>query len=519
MHLSLRQRVLVLLVAVNVAVVGAEVLFLARGLVRSSAREARRHAGDLASTLRSQIQPAGGVNVLRILEWGKWDRFADAILLDDNLEFLPSGRIRPGGVALNPKGAEHRPADFDEQTVFSAIALAARDGVPVEDVAGGWVLPIDHPKTGIWGACWLRFEPGIDVSDLFVSYFLPIFLFSTVVLSSVTFVGLRRFVLDPVENLGRASRRVADGDLSVRLEEPHRRDEVVDLIRTFNTMTAQVQSFNERLAHEVREATAQARRAESAAMTQRRLAATGELAAGIAHEINNPLGGLQNAAQALGRPDLPPEKRARYIELLQSGLERIEITVGQLLRFTPRRSITAPVRIERPVLDAMALVRHRAQREGVDLWLCCGGRAEKGPELGPEMAAGLAELPTLEGESNELGQAILNLLVNALDAVQGGGGAESAAIEIRLGVEETESGSPRAVVLEVADNGPGVPEDELARLSDLFYTTKEVGAGTGLGLAIVHNVVESHGGSLELSSRPGQGFVASVRLPARARSS
>jgi signal transduction histidine kinase len=319
---------------------------------------------------------------------------------------------------------------------------------------------------------------------------------------------------------------VAAGDLSVRLVEPRRHDEVADLIRTFNAMTAQVDDFNQRLAHEVREATAQARQAEAAAMTQRRLAATGELAAGIAHEINNPLGGLQNAAQALGRPDLAPEKRERYIELLRSGLERIQTTVGQLLRFTPRRSATAPVRIERPVLDAMALVRHRARDEGVALRLSCGGLVEEAVELGPEMATRLGRLPPLEGEANELGQAILNLLVNALDALQEEGASDEPAIEIRLAVEgppPSPSGGgrggggagrgPRQLVLEISDNGPGVPQEELGRIGDLFYTTKEVGAGTGLGLAIVHNVVESHGGTLELSSRPGHGLRATMRFP------
>src|SRR5439155_14452704 len=116
----------------------------------------------------------------------------------------------------------------------------------------------------------------------------PWFLVSTLVLTLGTFWILRRYVLDPVGELARGSERLASGQLSARVPEPARLDELSDLIRRFNAMAATVQGFNERLAREVEVATEQVRRAEATAMTQRRLAATGELAAGVAHEINNP---------------------------------------------------------------------------------------------------------------------------------------------------------------------------------------------------------------------------------------
>jgi len=169
---------------------------------------------------------------------------------------------------------------------------------------------------------------GTDGRRLLLRYVLPAFLFSSVLLTLGTFVALRRFVLDPVERLARGARAVAGGDLSVRVEPPRRGDELARLIETFNVMTARVARFSEELEREVERATDAARRAEAAAMTQRRLAAMGELAAGIAHEINNPLGGLVNAAEVLGREDLPADKRRRYVALLSGGLERIRRTVG-----------------------------------------------------------------------------------------------------------------------------------------------------------------------------------------------
>ena len=104
-------------------------------------------------------------------------------------------------------------------------------------------------------------------------------------------------------------------------------------------------------------------------MTQRRLAAMGELAAGIAHEINNPLGGLQNAVVTLGRTDLAPEKRERYLGLLSDGLTRIGETVHRLRRFTPRSAPHEPLPLVDVARDSIDLVRHRADRAGVELAL------------------------------------------------------------------------------------------------------------------------------------------------------
>ncbi len=108
------------------------------------------------------------------------------------------------------------------------------------------------------------------------------------------------------------------------------------------------------------------------------------------------------------------------------------------------------------------------------------------------------------GEANELGQAILNLLVNALDALEA---SEGGRVDIRLERRADE------VYLAVADDGPGMTPEVLARAADLFFTTKDTGKGTGLGLAIVHNVVAAHGGRVNLGHRAGGGLEVEVYLP------
>jgi signal transduction histidine kinase len=384
----------------------------------------------------------------------------------------------------------------------------------MDDVAGGRVVPIDTPN-GMWGACWYRITPDLGARPRLAGYFVLLLVGSTVLLTAGTFFALRRTVLDPVSELTGAAQRVALGDLSVRVDVPEQSDELAELSRTFNSMVGEVRGFNERLEREVQLATEQARRAEAAAMTQRRLAATGELAAGIAHEINNPLGGLLNAVERLKADQLPPAKRSQYLDLLAGGLERIRDTVGRLLRFTPRQAHRSPVRILQPVVDAVSLVRHRAARQGVALVISDGDLASDADPLPSELAARLEALPVIDGEAHELGQAVLNLLVNSLDALEGAAHGHGR-IEIVLATM-ADAALGECVTLEVSDNGPGVSRDELGRVSDLFYTTKEVGKGTGLGLAIVHNVVAGHGGKVELDSAPGAGFRVKITLPLTAR--
>jgi len=213
----------------------------------------------------------------------------------------------------------------------------------------------------------------------------------------------------------------------------------------------------------------------------------------------------------LGREDLPADKRRRYVALLSGGLERIRRTVGQLLRFTPRSTRPEQFAVHEPVLDAVALVRHRAAGLGVELVVSDGRRSAPGGELDEQLALSLAALPPVLGESHEIAQALLNLLVNALDALEElpapGPGTSRGEVEVTLERRDD------WLRIEVRDDGPGIRSETLERAADLFFTTKAPGKGSGLGLAIVHSVVAAHGGRVELESAPGAGFSARIELP------
>jgi signal transduction histidine kinase len=504
MRLTLRGRVLGLVFVANALVFGIGGYLVLRDQIAKYRSLETDLTENLVSTIRSTVRPEG-LNVPRILGWSSWFFFEDAIVVGRELEVSSTGRILPAGVDLNPVGIDGRAVEFDRQSVLVAIERSIRTGAKIDNVYGGRVAPIAGPRGEAWGGIWVRARERVD-EDAFFASILRWFVLSTLVLTLGTFFALRRLVLDPVAEIGRGAERVRSGDLSARLPEPKRRDEIADVVRLFNDMARTVQGLNERLADEVKRATDKARRAEAAAMTQRRLAAMGELAAGIAHEINNPLGGLLNAVTTLGRDDLSDEKRDRYLRLLSTGLTRIGETVNRLRRFTPRQATHEPVDLTDVICDAVDLVRHRAERMRVEVNL-------HGLDDGHIVVS---------GARNEIGQAILNLLANSLDALEevlsvsdaaAGTGPRDASRKPRIDVT-AEVGEDSGVSISVRDNGPGVTEEELTRVQDLFYTTKEVGKGTGLGLSLVHNTLQQHGGTMHVSSEAGFSFQVDLWFPA-----
>ena len=376
MRLTLRTRVLLLVFLINAVLFAVGGFSLMRAEEEGNRRSEEGFADLLGHALKSVIDPQEEIKTDSLLEWPNWTAVEDAILVGELLG--ADGTTGLNGIKINPVGCGSRPLDFDRQGVDEALLEAYLTDSAV-DVAGGWAVPIPSPVGDVWGACWYR-RDGMDRGPI-ARQILLYFLVSTLVLTGGTFLALRSLVLDPVRRLAAGAQRVRSGDLTYRVPEPLRRDEVADLVRAFNEMTRDVSEFNARLEREVAVATTQARQAEQAAMTQRRLAAMGTLAAGIAHEINNPLGGLQNALESLQAGGLDPAREKQYLALLRGGLDRIGRTVSQLLRFTPRDVVHADVDLEDVAGDALDLVRHRAERLGSP-WSFGSWRAAPGPGCG-----------------------------------------------------------------------------------------------------------------------------------------
>ena len=237
--------------------------------------------------------------------------------------------------------------------------------------------------------------------------------------------------------------------------------------------------------------TAERQAAERQLVLAERLAAVGSLAAGVAHEINNPLAfvitNLELLERDLGRLD---PRAAALIHDARFGAERVRLIVRDL-KVLSRDSAEQrePVSLDEVVESALRI-------GGRDL----GQRAQLVTRLGAP--------PPVRGNQARLGQLVLNLLLNASQAFPGGTNPQ-ARIRVQTGVAPNGE-----VLLEVEDNGVGIAPENLKKIFDPFFTTKPVGEGTGLGLSICQGIVSSHGGAIEVESRPGAGTTFRVLLPA-----
>lgn len=218
-----------------------------------------------------------------------------------------------------------------------------------------------------------------------------------------------------------------------------------------------------------------------------RLASVGELAAGVAHEVNNPLASIKSFAQLLAR-DVPEGARREALEIIIGESTRIAGIVGELLSFARQQGTAGREPVSLTVVSERVLEMQRYALETAGIQV----RRDFMGSLSPVM-----------GEAGSIQQVILNLVVNAEQALSARAGERLLIIRTRE--------SSEGVILSVVDNGPGIPRHLLARIFDPFHTTKE--AGTGLGLGISSTIVRDHGGKIWAESEEGRGAAFFVQLP------
>ena len=303
-----------------------------------------------------------------------------------------------------------------------------------------------------------------------------------IMLVSIIFVW--RVVHKPIQELIAGTHRVASGDLAYRL--PIRsRDEIADLAKSFNRMTAELHEAHARLVEQTHNALA----------GSEKMASLGKLAATVAHEVNNPLFGILTYAKlchkAVTELRIEEEQSKPLIEQLEV-IERESRRCGEIMRNLLTFARQAPRRresnnVNELITRAVRLMNHQFDIQGIEMET----------DLAPELVQ-------VECDAGQIQQIVLVLLVNACEAMPQGG---------RLWVKTSATPGGDAVQLCVRDSGPGIPVDVLPHIFEPFFTTKEEQQRTGLGLAVAKSILDQHGGRIEVCSKEGEGAEFVITLP------
>jgi signal transduction histidine kinase len=278
----------------------------------------------------------------------------------------------------------------------------------------------------------------------------------------------------PLRELQEKIARVKRGDLSAEVDFAERQDDIGDLGRDFNAMVGQLRESREEIQRLYR---TQMSRAEH-------LATLGEMATGLAHEIRNPLAGIAGVMNIIAR-DLPQSSPAREVlsEVQQEILQIKRILSDLLETARPKPPDFRSANLNGTVEHAVALARQQTLSRPIQISL-------------KKMHA----LPPVEHDAGQIQQVLLNLLLNAIQAMEKGG-----SIRVQVGSADD------CATVTIQDSGCGIAPEHLANIFRPFFTTKR--RGTGLGLSLVSRIVEEHGGRVQVSSTPGEGTEFVVSLP------
>ncbi len=370
----------------------------------------------------------------------------------------------------------------------------ARPGaVEGEHVLGAWA-PLDD-GTG-WGV--LVAVPAATAYAHVVALRRGVLAASAAVLALVLVLSflVGRGTVAGLARIESAARALGGGELAVRLPEEGA-DEVAQVSRTFNAMAGELQharerleQWNEELQREVEARTAELRATQAQLVEAQKLAALGQLGAGVAHEINNPLTGILGNAQLLleATPAADPDREP--LEKIEQLARRCRDITQNLLRFSQQRADP-----EFEVLDVRRVVR--------DALTLAAGQL-RGADIALEVE--LAEPPgRVRGDAGHLAQVVLNLVSNARNACLGRPGRT---VHVSVAREADE------VRIAVRDDGKGIAPEHLPRIFEPFFTTKDQWSNVGLGLSVSYRIVSEHGGRILVASRPGEGSTFTVCLPA-----
>jgi two-component system NtrC family sensor kinase len=383
--------------------------------------------------------------------------------------------------------------------VNRAVLVEGKPWIDRAFVVNDWYItayePIKNISGDIIGILYVGMleRPYIDTTNRVILAFSVIAILSVVLLLALLFISTTR-IIHPIHEMVYATQRIAEGDLShkVNIES---KDEIGLLANSFNQMTSDLKVANEKLIEwgrtlekKVEERTKELREAQAHLFQTEKLASLGKLAAGVAHEINNPLGGILIYSHLL-LEDL--DKSSPYYENLQKIVKettRCKDIVKGLLEFArPKEPEATSTNINELLDRSLSLVESQSLFQNIQV--------EKRYST---------DLPLIVADSAQLQQVFMNIILNAADAIQGEGRLTLKTYLVKDGED---------LVIDFIDTGSGIKEEDMKKIFDPFFTTKEVGHGTGLGLSISYSIIHKHHGTIDVKSTFGKGATFTIKLP------
>ncbi|MCJ8502756.1 sensor histidine kinase [Desulfatitalea alkaliphila] len=375
------------------------------------------------------------------IPWPKEELMRDLALYQSSLKMLAPISLQEFNTADGRMAVEADLRRYGAQVVTEAAALAAKEHELI--------------------AKWLNIVQKVPVYFLIFLFFLMIYV--------ARFLSLR--FMQPLKQLVQHTQRIAKGDFTPVKPARKYRDEFTTVEVAINRMLRELESRQNSL------------------IESHKLRAVGILTAGVAHELNNPLNNIMLSAHSLLEEydELSKDEHTEMITDIIQETDRSRAIVHNLLDFTrENKSVMQPLDLSLLLNETAKLAFNQARVRGVAIQL----------DIEPE-------LPAIRGDRQQLKQVFLNLVLNALDAVNKGG---------RIQLKARKQPNHR-IIVEVEDNGCGIPPEVLPNIFDPFFTTKPVGKGTGLGLSVSHGIISNHGGRIEVASEQGRYSRFTVTLP------
>jgi two-component system, NtrC family, sensor kinase len=311
----------------------------------------------------------------------------------------------------------------------------------------------------------------------------------SMILAGVIAVPIARVIIQPITDLVEANQHVTRGDMTVRVE-PHGHGELASLGRSFNTMVGALQETQAKLMRALNNMAESLKETQQELLHKEKLASMGQLAAGVAHELNNPLGTILLYSNIVYKEIPGDDSHREDLKMVIDETERCKTIVRNLLDFARQNELLArPTDLNELLRGLVKEQKRHPKFEHIQLVL----------QLDPEV-------PVIQADSLQLQQVFTNLLDNAAESLEAKGEG-TVTITTRL------APLGQGVRISFADTGVGISEENRAKLFTPFFTTKPVGMGTGLGLAIVYGIVKMHGGQIQVQSEEGKGTTFTVTLP------